>query len=35
MEDIKERKFFDILLEKSTFKTGEKKSYIDLALKNG
>ena len=33
-DDIKERKFFDILLEKNTFKTGEKKSYIDLVSNN-
>jgi trigger factor len=29
-EDIKERKFFDMLLEKNTIRLGEKKSYIDL-----
>jgi len=34
-EDIKERKFFDILLEKNTVKSGEKKSYIDLFSNNG
>ena len=34
-EEIKERKFFDILLDKSTFITGEKKSYMDLASNNG
>jgi trigger factor len=34
-EDIKERKFFDMLLEKNTIKSGEKKSYIDLASNNG
>jgi len=30
-EDIKEQKFFDMLFEKNTIKTGDKKSYIDLA----
>jgi len=34
-EDIKERKFFDILIEKNTIKFGEKKSYIDLISNNG
>jgi len=34
-EDIKEHKFFDMLLEKNTIKSGEKKSYIDLASNNG
>jgi trigger factor len=34
-EDIKERKFFDMLLEKNTIKSGEKKSYIDLVSNNG
>jgi len=34
-EEIKERKFFDMLLEKNTIKSGEKKSYIDLAWING
>jgi trigger factor len=34
-DDIKERKFFDILLEKNTVKLGEKKSYIDLFSNNG
>jgi len=34
-EEIKEHKFFDMLLEKNTFKSGEKKSYIDLAANNG
>jgi len=33
-EDIKERKFFDMLLEKNTVKSGEKKSYIDLVSNN-
>ena len=30
IENVKERKFFDILLEKNIFKTGEKKNYIDM-----
>jgi trigger factor len=34
-EEIKERKFFDMLLEKNTIKSGEKKSYIDLVSNNG
>ena len=34
-EEIKEHKFFDILLEKNTIKTGEKKKYIDLIQNNG
>jgi trigger factor len=34
-EDIKERKFFDMFLEKNTIKSGEKKSYIDLFSNNG
>jgi trigger factor len=34
-EDIKERKFFDMLLEKNTIKSGDKKSYVDLAWNNG
>jgi len=34
-ENIKERKFFDMLLEKNTFKTGEKKSFVDLITNNG
>ena len=29
-EEIKERKFYDILLEKNTLKTGKKVKYIDL-----
>jgi trigger factor len=29
-EEIKERKFFDILLEKNTVKPGKKEKYIDL-----
>jgi trigger factor len=33
-EDIKERKFFDILLEKSTIKFGEKETYANLAARN-
>ena len=35
LEDIKERKFFDILLEKNTIKTGKKTNYLDLAANNG
>jgi hypothetical protein len=34
-EEIKERKFYDILLEKNKFKTGEKKNYMDLVSNNG
>jgi trigger factor len=34
-EDIKERKFFDMLLEKNNVKYGEKKRYIDLFSNNG
>jgi len=34
-EEIKEHKFFDMLLEKNTIKSGEKKRYIDLAWNNG
>jgi len=34
-EEIKERKVFDILLEKNTIKTGKKERYIDLISKNG
>ena len=34
-EDIKERKFFDILIEKNTFVAGEKKNYVDLVANNG
>ena len=34
-ENIKESKFFDMLLEKSSFKLGEKKNYMDLAGNNG
>ena len=33
-EDIKERKFFDILFEKNIIKTGEKERYIDLQSNN-
>ena len=33
-EQIKERKFFDILLEKSIIKPGKKEKYIDLIAKN-
>ena len=35
LEEIKENKFFDILLEKNTIKTGGKKSYADLVANNG
>jgi len=34
-EEIKERKFFDILLEKNTVKPGKKEKYVDLISKNG
>ena len=34
-EEIKERKMFDILLEKNTIKPGKKEKYIDLISKNG
>jgi len=34
-EEIKERKIFDILLEKNTIKTGNKEKYIDLISNNG
>ena len=34
-EEIKERKFLDILLEKNTVKPGKKEKYIDLISKNG
>ena len=30
-EDIKEKKFFDLLLEKSVIKAGEKVGYLELA----
>ena len=33
-EDTKRRRFFDILLEKNTVNSGEKKSYIDLVSNN-
>ena len=33
-EDIKEKKVFDILLEKNTIKSGKKEKYIDLAANN-
>ena len=33
-EEIKERKMFDILLEKNTIKPGKKEKYIDLISKN-
>jgi len=33
-EDIKERKFFDILLEKNIIKTGEKVNYLELASRH-
>ena len=33
-EDIKERKVFDLLLEKNTIKTGNKENYIDLIANN-
>jgi trigger factor len=35
LEDIKEHKVFDILLEKNTIKTGKKEKYVDLAANNG
>ena len=34
-EEIKERKAFDILLEKNVIKPGKKETYIDLISKNG
>ena len=34
-EDLKERKFFDILLEKSIIKAGKKTNYVDLMGNNG
>ena len=34
-EDIKERKIFDLLIEKNTIKAGQKEKYIDLTAKNG
>ena len=34
-EDIKERKVFDILLEKNTIKPGKKEKYVDLIANNG
>ena len=34
-EEIKERKVFDLLLEKNTIKAGKKEKYIDLIGKNG
>ena len=34
-EEIKERKFFDILLEKNIIKPGKREKYIDLISKNG
>ena len=34
-EDIKERKLFDLILEKNTIKTGKKEKYVDLISKNG
>ncbi|MDR1410615.1 MAG: trigger factor [Spirochaetaceae bacterium] len=33
-EEIKERKFFDLLLSENTVKTGEKKKYLDLISNN-
>ena len=33
-ENIKEQKFYDILLEKNTIKTGKKGNYVDLIAKN-
>ena len=34
-EDIKEKKFFDILLEKNIIKPGKTEKYVDLISKNG
>ena len=34
-EDIKEQRFFDILIDKNTVKTGVKTKYIDLISNNG
>ncbi|MDR0670509.1 MAG: trigger factor [Treponema sp.] len=34
-EEIKERKFFDILLAENTIKTGKKENYLDLVADNG
>ena len=34
-DNIKDRKFYDLLLENNTFKAGEKKNYIDLLSNNG
>jgi len=33
-EEVKERRVFDILLEKNTIKTGKKGNYVDLIAKN-
>ena len=34
-ENVKENKFYDILLEKNTIKTGKKEKYMDLVGNNG
>jgi len=34
-DDIKERKLFDMFLEKNTIKAGKKQKYMDLISKNG
>jgi trigger factor len=34
-EEVKERKVFDLLLEKNTIKAGKKEKYIDLIANNG
>jgi trigger factor len=34
-EDIKERKFFDLLLAENTVKPGKKEKYVDLMANNG